>query len=106
MSEQWRNGSTRAWRKLREFVLAENRRLHGGQCRARCLGRCTGVATEAHHTKGRAVTGDDPAHIAAVCKPCNLHIGDPATHDPRCPLCVNVAWSRGGNPPVTAVTQW
>lgn len=44
---------------------------------------CTRVATEAHHTLGRGVTGDDPAYMVASCKPCNLHVGDPSRFDPQ-----------------------
>jgi hypothetical protein len=31
----------------------------------------------AHHTLGREVTGDDPAHIVGACETCNLKIGRP-----------------------------
>ncbi len=40
----------------------------------------------AHHTRGRAITGDDPAHIVGACEVCNLAIGDPTAGigDPAC----------------------
>jgi hypothetical protein len=70
------------------MVLARD----GYRCRAHADGwcdlapgrhACTGRATHAHHTKGRAITGDDPRHVVASCEACNLHIGDPARHSPR-----------------------
>lgn len=87
----WAKGSTREWRRLRSFVLSRD----GYRCRAHVDGwcarsgntnehTCTVHATlsgphagHAHHTKGRAVTGDDPLFIVAACKACNLHIGNP-----------------------------
>lgn len=71
MSEAWRGGSTRQWRKVRAFVLSRDRY----SCQARLAG-CTGRATEAHHLDGKAA-GDDPARIIATCRHCNLKIGDP-----------------------------
>ncbi len=106
MSKAWEGGSTRQWRLIRAEVMEHNRQAYGGQCRARCLRVCTGLATQAHHTRGRGVTGDDPRFIEGVCMACNLHIGDPTTHDPRCPQCVNVAWHVPHNPPVVPVTSW
>lgn len=46
----------------------------------------------AHHTLGRARTGDDPRYIVGACSTCNLKIGNPV--------------NSGGDPPVTAVTSW
>ena len=44
---------------------------------------CMGVADCVHHTRGRKVTGWDPAHMVAACTPCNLRIGEPGRdHDP------------------------
>ncbi|MDN5929514.1 MAG: hypothetical protein L0I24_00350 [Pseudonocardia sp.] len=43
---------------------------------------CTTVATQVHHTLGRMVSGDDPAHLVAACAPCNGTTGDPAALDP------------------------
>lgn len=81
MSKSWAGGSTRAWRKVREFVLARD----GYQCQVRlpgCSGRAPltggpGVAGHAHHTLGREVSGDDVRWIVAACVSCNLKIGDP-----------------------------
>lgn len=36
-----------------------------------------------HHTRGRLVTGDDPAYCVTSCGPCNMAAGDPAARDPR-----------------------
>jgi hypothetical protein len=38
---------------------------------------CLQVMNIGHHTRGRRITGDDPAHIVGSCEPCNLAIGDP-----------------------------
>ncbi|PWW50255.1 hypothetical protein [Actinokineospora spheciospongiae] len=77
MSTAWRGGSTRRWRKLRAAVLAANVVENGGRCRLALPGVCTGLADCVHHTQGRAVTGDDPAHMVAACTACNLAVGDP-----------------------------
>jgi hypothetical protein len=82
VSKAWRNGSTRTHREARALVLARD----GYRCRiatpgewpkwggmARCLVRADCV----HHTKGYAVTGDDPAFMVAACTPCNLKVGQP-----------------------------
>lgn len=100
MSEAWRNGSTKEWRKTRQRVLDRNAERNEGRCQLAYPGewsvvvripreqgggsrveqrRCTGVATQAHHKLGRAVTGDDPRYLIATCEPCNLHAGDPST---------------------------
>lgn len=84
MSRAWAGGSTTAWRKTRAMVLARD----GYRCKVDvgtmcpkhhhpCPGVCTRRATVVHHTKGRAVTGDDPQFLAAACAPCNGHIGEP-----------------------------
>ena len=78
MSRAWAGGSTRRWRKIRAAVLARD----GYRCRLRIEDVCTSVATEAHHTRGRSVTGDDPRYLVAACGPCNRHIGDPQQHEP------------------------
>lgn len=77
MSRDWAGGSTRAHRRARAFVLARD----GHRCQLR-LAVCTTVATHAHHTLGKGVTGDDPAHMVAACPPCNLATGDPRASDP------------------------
>ena len=82
MSHAWRKGSTRAHRRARAVVLAANAVSNRGQCTLRIEGVCTGLATEAHHTLGKAVTGDDPRHMVAACGECNRKVGDPAKHDP------------------------
>jgi hypothetical protein len=93
VSRSWEGGSTSAWRRVREEVLLRD----GGVCRAHadgwcarvrrphvCEGRAPLAGGHAHHTLGRAVTGDDPRFIVAACSACNLHIGDPTQqHDPR-----------------------
>lgn len=77
MSNGWQGGSTRAWRALRADVLA--------RARYRCQVRtdvCTGAAPleggHVHHTRGKALTGDDPRYLQASCAACNLHLGDPS----------------------------
>lgn len=97
----WSQGSTRAWRRTREYVLARDRAA-GWRCRAHDEGWCARAGraaihvcarapTDAHHTRGRALTGDDPRYIVASCHACNLHIGDP---------------TRGADPPNQGVTVW
>lgn len=78
MSKAWRNGSTSAWRKLRQVVLARD----GYRCQLKVDG-CTTVATHVHHVVGREATGDDPRHLVAACASCNLQVGDPRRHNPR-----------------------
>lgn len=78
MSKAWKGGSTRTWRRVRAAVLERD----GRRCRLRVPEVCTTVADCVHHTIGRAVTGDDPAHLVASCKPCNLAVGDPRALDP------------------------
>jgi hypothetical protein len=84
MSRAWKGGSTRAWRTLRAEVLWDNLLTNGGRCTLRIAGVCTGWAQVAHHTLGRAVTGDDPRYIKAACKACNLRVGNPGRQpDPQ-----------------------
>lgn len=91
MSYGWRNGSTRAWRKVRAAVLLRDQ----GRCMLALPGewpvwggvaRCLGQATCVHHTRGRGVTGDDPAFLVAACKPCNLKVGQPRVDPAPRPL--------------------
>lgn len=77
MSKAWKAGSTRHYRKMRAYVLERDNH----RCQVRLDG-CTTIATQAHHTGAREVTGDDPAHMVAACAYCNLKVGDPRTHDP------------------------
>jgi hypothetical protein len=92
----WARGSTRRWRRTRAHALAENGRTNGGRCAVALNGSrpcpkhpqrrcapCTGKANTVHHTRGRAVTGDDPRFLLASCTPCNLHIGEPDTAGPQ-----------------------
>lgn len=83
MSRAWSKGSTTRWRKLRAAVLAENLATAGGRCTAAVPGVCTGLAEQVHHTLGRGITGDDPRYLAAVCRACNLHIGEPGRISPE-----------------------
>lgn len=82
MSKAWAGGSTRRWRALRAQVLDLNRRTNRGRCNLQIVGVCTGLADTVHHTKGRAVTGDDPRFLEAVCAACNLKVGEPGTREP------------------------
>jgi hypothetical protein len=90
MGWAWAGGSTRAWRRLRLYVLVRD----GYRCRIQLPGtwvttrgrtaRCLVVADCVHHTRGKALTGDDPAYLIAACTPCNLKVGDPTKQpDPR-----------------------
>lgn len=98
VSGSWAKGSNRQWRELRAFVLSSA----GYRCQAHADGWCARSgnpnehtctvraelsgpdAGHAHHTKSRAITGDDPRYIVAACQTCNLHIGDPTKHpDPE-----------------------
>lgn len=94
-SEAWAGGSTRGWRKVRALVLLRD----GHRCQLAIPGvwrtgageerRCLVTADCVHHTRGRAVTGDDPAFMVAACTPCNLKIGQPAVDPAPRPL---TAW--------------
>lgn len=121
MSRGWRGGSTRAWRKLRAMVLDANRAVNAGRCALaldgvggatiypgrggamlcprhgrQCDAPCTRYADTVHHTRGRAVTGDDPRYLAAVCAACNGHVGEPPTNTPTV----------ASNPAGRSVTRW
>lgn len=77
MSKGWEGGSTREDRKARAFVLNRD----GHRCQLRLEG-CTTIATTAHHTIGKRMTGADPRFMVAACEPCNLKVGDPTKADP------------------------
>lgn len=80
MARGWAGkGSTTAWRRLRLRILDRD----GWACQIRLPGVCKGEADCVHHTKGKERTGDDPAHLAAACTPCNLKLGEPKEIDPR-----------------------
>jgi 5-methylcytosine-specific restriction endonuclease McrA len=81
MSEAWSGGSTRAWRRVRALVLLRD----GYRCRLALPG-CTVRATDAHHTLGRARTGDDPRWVIAACAPCNVRTGEPVPDPAPRPL--------------------
>lgn len=83
MSNAWKGGSTRAYRKLRAAILEANQLSNGGRCTIKIPNVCTGTANVVHHTQGRAVTGDDPRYMVPACAECNLKIGEPGKHDPR-----------------------
>jgi len=91
VSRAWKRGSSRAWRKLRAEILLANLVGNQGMCTLKIPTVCAGKATQVHHTLGRATTGDDPRYLAAVCQPCNLHVGEPeANPDP--PVRARTAW--------------
>lgn len=88
MSSAWAGGGTRRWRKVRALVLMRDHHrckiATPGEWRTQSgdLRRCLVTADCVHHTLGRAVTGDDLAHLVAACTPCNLKIGQPQA-DPQ-----------------------
>lgn len=79
MSQAWKGGSTRAGRKINKAVLERD----SYQCQMQLPDVCTYKATCVHHTKGKAITGDDPAYMVACCTACNLKIGDPSKQSPE-----------------------
>lgn len=83
-SKNWKKGSTSAWRRIRAQVLLTNQLRNKGLCTLQIPGKCSGLATQVHHTYGREVTGDDIRYLQAVCQPCNGSVGDPTKGpDPR-----------------------
>lgn len=56
-------------------------------CQLKIPGVCQGVAPlkggHAHHTLGKAITGDDPTYIVASCAACNQHVGNPEKYKPK-----------------------
>lgn len=78
MSKRWEKGSTPQWRKVRLLVLQRDR----WRCQLQIAARCTGKATQVHHTQPRELVGDDPRYLQAVCQSCNGYVGDPTRHDP------------------------
>lgn len=106
MSGGWRSGGSRRWRRIRAAVLLANLDETGGVCRVGVRDVCTGMAQTAHHTLGRAVTGDDPAHLIAACTACNAHIGEPAKHNPACPLCAHLTIGQQAANPKPRRIRW
>lgn len=98
MSTSWDNGSTRRWRTTRAAILDRD----GHRCRmgdpTHPIGKHQPRSPDCewaddyrgrrgplhvHHTRGRAITGDDPRYMVTSCGPCNLAVGDPTkTTDP------------------------
>lgn len=76
MSRAWAKGSTTQWRKTRAAVLAENQRTNHGKCTLRIPKVCTGQANQVHHVLGKE-HGDNIKHLVAVCRACNLKVGQP-----------------------------
>jgi hypothetical protein len=86
VSRAWAGGSTTRWRKTRAMVLQRDSWI----CQLNLDG-CTHRATQAHHTLGRLITGDDPAFLVAACRECNIKLGDPMKQP---------------DPPPTPRTKW
>lgn len=101
MSKAWAGGSTRAWRTVRAYVLANNKATNGGRCRLALPGLCEGQADQVHHTEGKRA-GDNPRQLVAACGPCNKHVGDPTAHDPRCKVCR----APKVRPQIARMTRW
>jgi 5-methylcytosine-specific restriction endonuclease McrA len=81
VSKSWAQGSSKAWRALRRAILRANAAQNRGRCQVQIPGVCTGTAVEVHHVLGKR-HGDDPAHLVASCRECNLAIGDPNRKSP------------------------
>ena len=65
---------TRAWRKLRDQVVAEE-----PECRLRIAGVCTGASTTADHIESYASRPDlamARSNLRGSCEPCNWHRGN------------------------------
>ena len=67
------------WRKIRLMVLERDEY----RCQIKIADCCTTIGTQAHHTLGWAITGDNPQHLVAACMACNLRIGEPSGPDPE-----------------------
>lgn len=90
MSRAWRGGSTRAWRRVRPYVLARD----GATCRKpKGDGICGAPATTAGHIIPRCDGGtDDPANLRAECAACNYAGGAELANRNRPPVRPNL-WS-------------
>lgn len=74
MSTLKRTGSTRAWRRLRLYVLERD----GWRCQLEWApGRkCGAIASHVDHVIPRSVGGTDhPGNLRAACAACNLRRG-------------------------------
>lgn len=84
-SRSWPNGSSRAYRKARERLLAgpegQTCKLCGKPIDRRLRGPHP-MSGSVHHIGDRALTGDDPRHMVAAHLLCNQQAGDPRTTDP------------------------
>lgn len=94
MSKAWNKTLGRTndakWRAIRFQVMTDNVAINNGRCVLRIDGVCTYYATEVHHTRSRAIVGDDPRYLVAVCKWCNLAVGEPEKHSP--PIVTHTKW--------------
>lgn len=81
MSKAWRKGSTSAWRRTRAQVLMSNLVDNNGLCTLQLPG-CTQHANVVDHIYGRAITGDDPKYLRAVCASCNSRHNPHTQPDP------------------------
>jgi hypothetical protein len=80
MSTAWKNregGSYYRYRKMRSQILAANEQANAGKCTLAIPDKCTGKATQIHHTQGLTVTGHDLRYMVPACMACNNHIGSP-----------------------------
>jgi 5-methylcytosine-specific restriction endonuclease McrA len=83
VSKAWGKGSTPEWRRIRADILLENLIRNEGRCTLAIPGVCTKEANQVHHTVSRAIVGDDRAYLVAVCRECNLKVGDPSKNSPQ-----------------------
>lgn len=83
MSTTWASGSSRAWRRVRQYVLARD----GHLCRVpnRDGQPCLAPATHADHITPRSAGGAflDPDNLRAACASCNLSRGADRPPKPR-----------------------
>lgn len=85
MSKGWKGGSTRRWRKIRRFVLERDRWICQicDQPIDPALRPPHPMSASVHHTRGK-INGDNPEHLEAAHRKCNMDIGDPnAQPDPE-----------------------
>lgn len=76
MGQNWGQGTTWYWRRVRAQVLQRDHY----ECQLRYPSSCTHVATEVHHTNSIAARGlrradaIDPEECVAVCGPCHKFV--------------------------------